>query len=144
MSSHVDFTCEYDFKQLHLQARDLLCANSDTKASMLALMLQLIEYGITARLFEDEEKLAALAKDDIGEDDGYMTTYMQGGAYILSKVCRARYFFPSLQSVWHACRLQSHNGSTDHIQDGFWPVEPPSWLAHRTQTLCAELQRVSG
>lgn len=42
-------------------------------------------FATAARLFEDEEELAALAKEDVGEDDGYLTTYMQGGAYILSK-----------------------------------------------------------
>ncbi|CAK0786752.1 hypothetical protein CVIRNUC_009966 [Coccomyxa viridis] len=36
-------------------------------------------------LYGEEEKLAALAKEDIGENDGYLSTYMQGGAYILSK-----------------------------------------------------------
>ena len=42
-----------------------------------------------ARLYGEEEKLAALAKEDIGENDGYLSTYMQGGAYILSKVRHA-------------------------------------------------------
>ena len=39
-----------------------------------------------ARLYGEEEELAALAKEDIGENDGYLSTYMQGGAYVLSKV----------------------------------------------------------
>ncbi|CAL5221966.1 g4248 [Coccomyxa viridis] len=34
---------------------------------------------------EEEKELAALAREDVGEDDGYLSTYMQGGAYILSK-----------------------------------------------------------
>ena len=42
-----------------------------------------------ARLYGEEEELAALAKEDIGENDGYLSTYMQGGAYILSKVRHA-------------------------------------------------------
>ncbi len=39
-----------------------------------------------ARSLEEEKELAALAREDVGEDDGYLSTYMQGGAYILSKV----------------------------------------------------------
>jgi len=42
-------------------------------------------FATAARLFDDEKELAELAKEDVGEDDGYLTTYMQGGAYILSK-----------------------------------------------------------
>ena len=35
---------------------------------------------------EEERELVALAQEDVGEDDGYSSTYMQGAAYILSKV----------------------------------------------------------
>lgn len=35
---------------------------------------------------DEEGELARLAKEDVG-DDFFANTYMQGGAYILSKVC---------------------------------------------------------
>ena len=56
-----------------------------------------------ARLYEEEEELAALAKEDIGENDGFLSTCMQGGAYVLSKVCHAQCHVPCLLRAEHAC-----------------------------------------
>jgi len=81
-------------------------------------------FAIAARLFDDEKELAELAKEDIGEDDGYLTTYMQGGAYILSKARLTKCYFllPNhvskgehtscrrralLDAISLACRVQS-------------------------------------
>ena len=53
----------------------------------------------TARLFDEEKELAALAKEDIGENDGYLSTYMQGGAYVLSKARHAQCYIPCLHTA---------------------------------------------
>ena len=59
-----------------------------------------------ARLFDEEKELAALAKEDIGENDGYLSTYMQGGAYVLSKASHAQCYTPCLQMAQRACQSQ--------------------------------------
>ena len=63
----------------------LECALEETGASGLLTRV----FAPAARLYEEEKEIAALAKEDIGEDDGYLSTYMQGGAYVLSKARHA-------------------------------------------------------
>ena len=48
-------------------------------------------------------ELAALAKEDVGEDDGYLSTYMQGGAYILSKARHVSFLcLPYHEHLWQS------------------------------------------
>ena len=42
-------------------------------------------FATSARPLEEEWELAVLAREDIGVDEAYRNTFMQGAAYILSK-----------------------------------------------------------